>query len=160
MTAHRGYDRVQLHGCLALSYLCWTNTDNAAQITAHDGYHAVVRAMATHSHHAEVQEHACRALANISHVPLADCAIALEHIVLAMRRHELVAEVQEAACRAMVTISLISPTNKDRLFVFGAANVVIAAMLHFPKSRLVQQEACNALAHLAYEHTQLNRAIT
>lgn len=33
-------------------------------------------------------------------------------------------------------------------------------MRHFASSQLVQQEACNALAHLAYEHNHLNRVIT
>lgn len=139
MSQHPLYDRVQLHGCLALSYLCWTNNNNSninsnnnsnsncsnssnsIANNTHDGYQAVLRAMTLHPHNSEVQEHACRALANINAVPPNECTIALEHVLSAMRHHAHVGEVQEAGCRAVVTLALISPTNKDELFRLGAA---------------------------------------
>lgn len=160
MEYHQSYDRVQMHGCVALSYLSWTNQGNANQITAHRGYQVIVEAMRNHSHNHEVQEHAARALANINQVSPKDAALALEQVVGAMRRHERCAEVQEEACRAIVTLSLISPRNKDKLHELGAAAAVVAVMKNFPHLQVAQQEACNALAHLAYEHAALNLAAT
>lgn len=160
MEHHQKYDRAQMHGCVALSYLSWTNQGNAAQIIAHRGYQVVVEAMRNYPNSHEVQEHAARALANISEVSLSDAAAALEQIVASMKRHERCAEVQEESCRAIVTLSLASPVNKDRLYQLGGAGAVVAAMTHFPRHQLVQQEACNALAHLAYEHANLNREVT
>lgn len=77
--------------------------------------------MALHPHNSEVQEHACRALANINAVPASECTVALEHVLSAMRHHAHVGEVQEAGCRAIVTLALIAPANKDELFRLGAA---------------------------------------
>jgi hypothetical protein len=108
----------------------------------------------------EVQEHACRALANIPNAPAADTEAALQAIIDAMHRHDRIAEVQEEACRAIVTLALAAPENKSKLHEKSVSHAVVCALRRFPLVQLVQQEAANAIAHLAYEHPDLNRAIT
>ena len=159
MQLHPHHDRAQMHGCVALSYLSWKSDSQQSYVI--DGHRVIINAMKNHEMSSDVQEHACRALANIgSMLPPAEAKESLEQIVNAARRYDRCADVQEEACRAMVTLSLQCNENKDVLASLGAPERVIYALQAFPNNYSVQQEACNALAHLAYEHQDLNQTVT
>ena len=108
--------------------------------------------MKGHENHADVQEHACWALRNLSgNHPENQSRIAqaggIEAVLSAMKGHENRAGVQEHACVVFFLTSRNAECKRHAIDA-GAIPAIEAARRNHPNSNGVQTEAADALGRL------------